>query len=212
MLSLIKKDVRVIALTLCVVVPVFGLFMVVGLLAGGVYFAMSCLLTAVVVSTAPALDWRARADLFVHSLPVTRRDVVRARYLTALLLAAGSLMGASALAVGFAVLRTRYGVSWPTWVAVETGLTAATCMGLYMALFLGGVYRFGWTIGGALSGGMFGGLVPTAGRLVSPGAVAGYTAVLGLAPVALVMLSCTALALWLSLLFSQRVYARREFS
>jgi len=132
MLSLVSKDLRSIALYLCVIVPTLGLLVFGALLAGRVFLALSCVTALILVAVAPALEYSLGADPFVHSLPVSRADVVKARYATSLLLAGGCLTLSAGMAVIFAAsIATRRG-AWPSWIAVETLLAAVLYVSVYL--------------------------------------------------------------------------------
>jgi hypothetical protein len=211
MLSLVGKDLRAIALPLCLIVPTLGLPGVGALLAGQVYLVLSCAIAANLVAVAPAIEWSVGADPFVHSLPVSRVDVVKARYAASLLLAAGCLALAASTAVVFASSVVGHGSVWPAWVALETALAAAIYVSVYIAVFLGCVFRFGTATGGVVSALAIAVLIPLGARYVKPEALAKLMEAMGTVPAAVGVMLAMALLIWLSMRISMRCHERREF-
>lgn len=211
MLSLIGKDLRATALYLVLKVLVFGLFVIAALVAGRVFLVLSCVVAALLVVVAPSLDWSVGADAFVHSLPVSRRDVVRARYATSLLLAGGWLAIAALIAVIFASTVVAHGGAWPVWVALETALTALLYVSVFLAVFLASVFRFGVVGGGTITTMAMAVLAPVGIRVVTPADLAAMMRAVGVVPACAGVMLATAGIIWISMRISVRGYESREF-
>ena len=211
MLSLVGKDFRVIALHLCLIVPMFGLAMCSALLVGKVFLFLSCGLAAMLVAASPAMEYGLGADSFVHSLPVSRALVVKARYASSLLLASACLTMMASMAVIFAATVAAHGAVWPAWVALDTALAAVIYVSVFISIFLLCVFRLGMGAGGVVSAVILAVLAPLGIRLVTPADLAALiNAVGGILAVAGVIL-LMALVIWLSMRISIRGYERREF-
>jgi hypothetical protein len=164
MLNLVWKDLRAAALYYCAIVPVLAFASLTGLRSGDAFFWWNVVSAAVLVATPMALDWSEGADRFVHSLPVSREDVVRARYAHAALIAAASF----AASLGEAALVTwalsGSGVAWPPWIRTETALAFLLAASGVIALFLPCVFRFGFGAGP----GVFAAIVIAGGFAIVP--------------------------------------------
>lgn len=211
MLSLIGKDLRAGAPYIALTVVALGLLLIGALLAGKVFLVLSCAIAAALVALAPVLDWSLDADTFVHSLPASRSDVVRARYATSLLLSGGWLAVAALIALFFASRVADRGGAWPAWVALETALTAVVYVSVFVSLFLASVFRFGVGPGGLISVMAFAILAPLGIRTVRPEGLAALMASVGTAPVCAGVILAMAAIIWLSMTVSRRSYERREF-
>ena len=210
-MSLIGKDLRATALYLSIKVPTLGLLLLGALVAGKAFLVVASVMAAILIVVAPALDWSVGADAFVHSLPVSRADVVRARYALSLLLAAGCFILATVMAVTFAWVRQAHGLAWPAWVAAETALTGVIYISAFVAIFLASVYRLGIIFGGIVTTMIFAVLSPAGIRLVAPSAVADLSASIGSVAAGAGIVVVMAALLWLSMRISIRSYERREF-
>ncbi len=211
MLNLVGKDIRVVVLYLCLIVPTLGLLVVGALFEGKAFLALSCVMAATVVAVALMADWTLGTESFVHSLPVSRTDVVKARYTTSLLLAGGCLILSAGIAVIFA---SNYAVrvgAWPAWVAVEMALTAVVYVGVYIAVFLGCLFRLGMARGGAVSTMAFIVLAEVGFLYVNPEALAKLMKAVGAATATAGVVLAMALIIWLSMRIAMRSYERREF-
>jgi len=211
MLSLIGKDLRAGAPYFALKTLVFGLLLAGALLAGKVFLVLSCVIAAILVAVAPALDWSLGEDAFVHSLPVSRPRVVRARYATSLLVSGAWLALAALMAVIFASINVTRGGVWPAWVAFETALTAIIYVGVFISLFLACVFRFGMVGGGVVATMVLGVLAPLGIRVVRPEDLEGVIAAVGAVPAATAVVLAIGFLIWLSMRISMRSYERREF-
>ena len=147
MLNLVRKDLRSTALYLCGIVPVMALTSVGGLRTGERFFWWAVIMAAVLVATPIALDWSEGADRLLHCLPVSRRDVVRARYLSSVVLSAASFAISMLVASLFAWAVAARGGSWPEWMCLETALAFLIVASASTALYLPCVFRFGFGVG-----------------------------------------------------------------
>ena len=95
MTALLAKDLRLLLLWAWLIVPTHAVFAVNGLFSPELFFWMNAVLALAVTVVLLTIEWRFNAERFVASLPVSRADVVRARYAGALgvALAATSLYG-----------------------------------------------------------------------------------------------------------------------
>jgi hypothetical protein len=211
MLSLVGKDLRAGALYFAVKVPVLGLFLAEALIAGKGFVVVSSVTAAIFVVVASALDWSVGAEPFVHSLPVSRSDVVRARYATFVLLAGAWLTLAAITAMAFASMVVAHGGVWPVWVGFDGALTAVLYVGVFIPIFLTCVFRFGMGKGGVVATMILAVLAPVGIRVVRPEAVAGLMATAGTVPVAAGVVLTIGLLIWLSMKISVHHYEHREF-
>lgn len=211
MLSLVGKDLRATALYLCVKVPTLGLLVLGALVAGKAYLIVSSVTAAMFVIVAPALDWSVGAESFVHSLPVSRALVVRARYATSLVMGGAWLMATAVVAVLFAsTVETRVG-TWPSWVAPETALTAVVYVGAFIAISMGCIHRFGMVTGSVVTTLVHAVVAPFGVRYVGPSALLGLQQAVGMAPAVAGVVLATGGIIWLSMTISIHSYERREF-
>jgi len=211
MLSLIGKDLRVGALYLAVKVPVLGLLVVESLLYGRRFVVVSSVTAASLVIVGAALDWNVGAEPFVHSLPVGRGDVVKARYATFLLLSGAWLTLMGITAVVFASIVVTHGGVWPAWVAPGGALAAVIYVGVFIPIFLACVFRFGMGKGGVVATMILAVLAPVGLRFVPPEAVTRLMAEVGTCPAVAGVVLTIGLFIWLSMRISMHYYERREF-
>ena len=94
MLTLVHKDLRAVAgygwLLAWLVAPSYLVPALAAARGGGVLFWFDVVFATAALVSICLMDARSGADRFIHSLPVTRADVVRGRYGTAVLLGAVS--------------------------------------------------------------------------------------------------------------------------
>ena len=211
MLSLLCKDLRAIRLYAAVFLPVSGLMMAAGLVAGRVFVLMAFAMAASLITAPLAADWSARADQFIHSLPVRRTDVVRARYASA---AAGGVIAVilgAGLALAFGVFVRRYTGIWPAWIAVDTALGFVSSVAVFIAVLLWGAFRFGAAVGGVISACVSVAALPLAMSRQAATAAGDVVAALGAFPATVLTLGGAALAVWFSMRLAISAHARREF-
>lgn len=211
MLTLVGKDLRAGALYLAVQVPLLGLQVGEGLLTGKGFVVRSCLTAAILVVTAQGLEWNVGAEPFVHSLPVSRKDVVKARYATFLLLSGAWLALMAVMALIFASIVVTRGGVWPAWFALDGALTGVICVGVFIPIFLACVFRFGMGKGVVVATMVLGVLAPLGIRVVRAGDLAGVIAAVGAVPAAAAVVLTIGFIIWLSMRLSIRFYERREF-
>ncbi|MCK7523963.1 MAG: ABC-2 transporter permease [Ignavibacteriales bacterium] len=88
MLTLVRKDIAVVAafgwLIVWLVAPSYLVPAIAAARTGEVFLWVNVAFAAAAIVSVCLLDARSGADRFIHSLPVTRADVVRARYVTAI--------------------------------------------------------------------------------------------------------------------------------
>lgn len=166
MLSLLYKDLRVGLVFLCLAIPCFAIGASAGVRGGPVFFWISLVFAVALVLGTSQMDWRHGVDRFMHSLPVSRDLVVRARYAWAVLAGALTLVAAGIAGVVQAVRLTSAGQEWPRWVSADVALAWMLLFAIIVALYLPCYFRWGHGKGyiiGALT--IAGGVV--AGGLVS---------------------------------------------
>jgi hypothetical protein len=88
--ALLLKDLRLLRPWWWIIVLVHPLFAANGVLSPESFFAMNVVLALAVTVALLIVEWQQDADRFVGSLPVSRGQVVRARYVWALAVAAGA--------------------------------------------------------------------------------------------------------------------------
>jgi hypothetical protein len=98
------------------------------------------------------LDWKNEAEPFVHSLPVTRAMVVRARYLTALVVGLLSLTIGSAIGAARGISLVMRGEPWPRWVAGDVGLAFVLVFAFIASVYLSCYFRWGFGKGNVAAG------------------------------------------------------------
>lgn len=234
MLNLFLKDLRAGAFFLWAAVPVYVLIGLQVFSFGSAFFWGTVVSASLLLIGTSALDWRNGADLFVHSLPVTRAAVVRARYLTAA--AAGLLALALGAALGIAaalILDTR-GIPWPRWVAADVGLSFVVAYAVVVAVYLPCHFRWGFGRGNLAAALALAAMLvlADAARTLAPAVMSradGATSAdglplgqiptgvalivgrLGLAPASLLVVAASVAVLWLSSEVAVRAARRREF-
>jgi hypothetical protein len=160
MLRLVRKDIRVVAafhwLIVWLVVPSY-LVPAVMARGGGAAFWVNVAFGAAAIVSVCLLDARSGADRFIHSLPLTRTDVVRGRYGTAVVLALVVML------VGFAFGLTAGLASpdgaWPRWFSPDVGLAYLVVMALLIAVYLPCYFRWGYGAGTVVAAVLLAGLV-----------------------------------------------------
>jgi hypothetical protein len=234
MLNLFLKDVKAGAIFLWAVVPLTVVTALQVSRSGSGFFWANVTCAGLIVVAVSMLEWKNDAEPFVHSLPVTRAMVVRARYLTAaaiglLSLAIGAIVGA-ARAVGLAT----QGSPWPRWVAGDMALAFLLAFAVIAAIFLPCHFRWGFGKGNiaaalVIAGGVI--VSSAAGPAItgiptSPSIEAAYIGVpaglipqgvarlverFGLAAGGIMVLGVAGAVLWLSSEIAVRAHRRQEF-
>jgi len=163
MLRLIQKDLRVIAafgwLIVWLVAPSYLVPAIAAAGTGRVFLWVNVAFAAAALVSVCLLDARSGADRFIHSLPVTRADVVRARYVTAIVLAIIVLGIGAAVGVARALASASSGEAWPRWLAPEIGLAYLVVMALLIAVYLPCYFRWGYGAGTVVAAVLLAGLV-----------------------------------------------------
>lgn len=143
-MNVFVKDLRAGAIFLWAVVPLYVLAGLQVLDHGRGLFWANVVCASLLVVGVCMLDWKNEADLFVHSLPVTRAMVVRGRYVTAIAAGILSLIVGSALgAVGGLILVARGG-AWPRWMAPDVGFAFVLAYACVVSIYLPCHYRWGF--------------------------------------------------------------------
>lgn len=234
MLNLFLKDLRAGAVFLWAAMPVYILAGLQVFSFGSAFFWASVVCASLLVIGACALDWKNGADLFVHSLPVTRAAVVRARYLTAAAAGALSLALGAALGIAAALILEARGVPWPRWVAADVGLSFVAAYAAVVAVYLPCHFRWGFGRGNvaaalllaaailvadaadpfvpaALAGSGAAWMEAGLPRGLIPRAVAEMAARWGLALTSLAVIGASAFILWSSSQVAVYAVRRREY-
>jgi hypothetical protein len=218
MRALVLKDLRVLRPWWWLIVPAYLLFGANGIVAPQLFFAMNVALAWTYTVLLLVIDWTQEADRYVASLPVSRRDVVRARY-----------AGALGAALGGTVLYALYGrvlmllaterllARWPGtpgWESVVGLLTFFMAVWLVSVAYLPFYFRSGLGKGTRLFVATLAPVIVFGTILVRwrslPGPLGGVSGVLGSAGTAFVALAVAAALGWLSLSLSVRFYDRRD--
>jgi hypothetical protein len=82
--TLLARDLRLLAPWVWAIVPAHALFTANGIGSPELFFWMHAALALAITGVLLTIEWRLDAERFVASLPVTRKDVVRARHVGAL--------------------------------------------------------------------------------------------------------------------------------
>jgi hypothetical protein len=233
MLRLIRKDIRVIAafgwLIAWLVAPSYLVPAMVAARAGGAMLWVHVAFGAAAIVSACLLEARSGADRFVHSLPVTRADVVRGRYGTAVV-AALIVMGVGA-AFGLVVGAASPDGAWPRWLAPDAGLAYLVVMAIITAVYLPCYFRWGYGAGSVVAAMLLAGLVlagdaagsaarmDTAGGQAQPGLPRGLVMRLtaaavgqwGLVAASFAAFAVAAMLLAASAAIAARAYRNRQF-
>lgn len=234
MLNLLIKDIKVGAVFLWAVVPLYVVTALQASRFGGGFFWVNVTCAAVVLVGVSMLDWKNDAEPFVHSLPVTRTMVVRARYATALLVGLLSLMIGAAIGAARGISLMMRGEAWPRWMAGDVGLAFVLVFAFIASIYLPCHFRWGFGKGNVaaalvlatavIAADVVGPLVTGAGGAsggglayegVPRGHVTQGVAYLadrcGLGPAALIVLGLAGVLLWTSAQVAARAYRRHEF-
>ena len=93
MTGLVYKDLMVMKKTLALYMVIFAVYgyMSIGYDQGGLLFAMVLILSSVVPVSTIAYDERSKWDRIANTTPLSRKEIVTAKYLLAILLTAGSV-------------------------------------------------------------------------------------------------------------------------
>jgi hypothetical protein len=234
MLNLFIKDVKVGAIFLWAAVPLYLVTALQASRSGGGFFWINVTCASLLLVGVSMLDWKNDAEPFVHSLPVTRAMVVRARYVTSILVGLLSLAVGSAIGAARAMILTMRGEPWPRWVAGDVGLAFVLVFAFIAAVYLPCHFRWGFgkgnvaaavvfaaaviatdILGPAVTGpaGGSGGGPALAG--LPPGQVTQGVARLaqgcGLVPAGLIVLGLAAALLWASARVAVRACRRHEY-
>jgi hypothetical protein len=151
MRHLLAKDVRLLAPYFWLIVPVHALYSIQSFLSPEFYFWMNLAAALAWTIAVTAIDWRIDADHLAASLPVTRADIVTARYVSAASgLAAGAILFVLYGHLTMAVASSRVTARWqgsPSWASAD-GVAAFLLVGLLViAVFLPFFFRWGLPLG-----------------------------------------------------------------
>jgi ABC-type Na+ efflux pump permease subunit len=194
------------------------LFAANGIVAPQAFFGMNVALACGYTVLLLLIDWKQDADRFVASLPVSREDVVKARYVGALGAAAcGTVLYAvyGRVLLGFGGERLlRRWPDTPGWESAEGLLTFFLTVWLVSVAYL--PFYFRWAL--AKGTGFFAGSVAVvtlcgtilAPRLSLPWTLTGFSEGVGSAASVVVALAVAAALGWLSLRLALRSYDRRD--
>jgi hypothetical protein len=218
MRALVLKDLRVLRPWWWLIVPAHLLFGANGIVAPQLFFAMNVALAWTYTILLLIVDWTQEADRYVASLPVSRRDMVQARYVGAL----GAALGGTVLyalygRVLMAFATERLLARWPGtpgWESVEGLLTFFMAVWLVSMAYLPFYFRSGLGKGSWLFVAILAPVIVVGAVLVRwlslPGPPGGVSGVLGTAGTVVVALALAATLGWLSLRLSVRFFDRRD--
>lgn len=218
MKALVLKDLRVLRPWWWLIVPGHMLFGANGIVSPQAFFAMNVALAWAFTVILLIIEWTQDADRFLGSLPVSREDVVRARYAEV----AGAAVGATILyalygRALFAFATERLLERWPGapgWESVEGLLAFFLVVWLVSVAYLPFYFRSGlgkgtWLFLASLAAVIVGGTLLVRWRSL-PGTPSGVLEVME-SPAAMVAALALAAAVgWLSLRLSIHFYDRRD--
>ncbi len=141
MLNLIRKDLLMHKTGIPVYVPIVVGVMVLQAWRGfspSVYITLICIYAIIVPTALMAIEDRVRAGIFNCSLPVTRRQIVLAKYVIAWVLAVVAVV--TGLAIYSVVAAPNLGDIWTLAAAIQSLAILALGLGLTLPVLL----RFGW--------------------------------------------------------------------
>jgi hypothetical protein len=235
MLTLMRKDLRVVAgfgwLLAWLVAPSYLVPVMTASRAGGMIFWVNVAFATAALVSVCLLEARSGADRFIHSLPVTRADVVRARYGTAIALAAVVLGIGAAAGMVRDLATAPPGAAWPRWFSPDVGLAYLVVMAVVIAIYLPCYFRWGYGRGSVAAAVLLAGLVIAGDAIgngadslarLAPGAgglprglvvrtVVAMADTWGLAAASVIALAGAAGTLAVSAAAASRMYRRREF-
>ena len=122
MLNLLLKDLRVAAVFLWLIVPLYAVLALGSALNFQAHFWLTACTAFGLMLMVPAIQWYQGSDIFVSTLPVDRTQLVRARFANSGLVLAACLLAGAYPAFVFGVLRTLVGHGWPSWFTPLTGV------------------------------------------------------------------------------------------
>ena len=163
MLKLMQKDITVVTafgwLIVWLVVPSYLVPATAAARTGGVFLWVNVAFGAMMIASVCLLDARNGADRFIHSLPVTRTDVVLARYGTALVLTAVALAAGAAIAVVRGLASVSAGGDWPRWIAPDVVLAYLIVMAVVISVYLPCYFRWGYGAGTVVAASLLAGII-----------------------------------------------------
>jgi hypothetical protein len=228
--ALLAKDLRLLRPWAWLIVPGHAVFAVNGVFSPEVFFWTNAALAAAVTVVLLTIEWRFDAERFVASLPVSRADVVKARYAGAVAAALVAtplygLYGHALAAVGRDRLLRIWSGHAPGWESWEGFLAFFLVVSLVSFAFLPLHFRLGLGRGSAVFGAsaltlaLLGSLASRSVAGGGSGALPGEALRTGLGRLSLAWgpwvtiaaaLAATAAAGALSCLLSVRSYERRD--
>jgi len=233
MVNLFIKDLKVGAVFLWAIVPLYVVTALQVSRAGAGFFWVNVTCASLLLVAVSMLDWKNEAEPFVYSLPVTRAMVVRARYLTVVAVGLLSLVIGSAIGAARGISLVMRVEPWPRWMAGDVGLAFVLVFAFIASVYLPCYFRWGFgkgnaaaalvlaaagiaadIVGPALTGagapgrGLFYEGVPR-GQVTQ--GVAHLAARYGMAPAGLIVVGLAAVLLWVSAQVAVRAYRRQEF-
>lgn len=162
MLTIVRKDIAVVAafgwLIVWLVAPSYLVPAIAAARTGRVFLWVNVAFAAAAIVSVCLLDARSGADRFIHSLPVRRADVVRARYVTAGALAVIVLGIGAAAGVIRLLASASSGEAWPRWLAPDIGLAYVIVMAIIISIYLPCYFRWGYGAGTVVAAALLAGL------------------------------------------------------
>lgn len=144
MLNLFLKDVKAGAIFLWAVVPLNIVAALQVSRSGAGFFWANVTCAALILVAVSMLEWKNEAEPFVHSLPVTRAMVVRARYVTAAAIGGLSLLVAATVGAARGFGLATQGSPWPRWVSGDMALAFLLAFAVIAAVYLPCYFRWGF--------------------------------------------------------------------
>ena len=179
MLTLVRKDLQVAAgfgwVLAWLVAPSYLVPAFAAARSGGAIFWLDVVFATAALVSLCLMDARSGADRFIHSLPVTRADVVRGRYATAVLLGAGSAVLGASVGVVRALTSASAAVAWPRWLSPDVAAAYVMVMAVVIAVYLPCYFRWGYGRGSVAAALAMAGLV-IAGDVAGGALIAGPVA------------------------------------
>lgn len=170
MLSLILKDLRVSALFLWLVAPIYAVVALGSAFSGPAHFWLTAALSFGLMLVVPGIEWYQGADIFVSTLPVDRVSIVRGRFATSGLVLVVSLLAGTYPAVVIGLAGSVVSRGWPVWLSAQTGIEFLLVGVLVIAVSHPVLFRWG-PAAAAVAGGLL--MVFMAGPTLAAGLAQG---------------------------------------
>lgn len=149
MLNILWHNLRISALYWLLVVPVWVMGALSTIRHGDAYCWWGVVFALTLAGLPEAIRWRADSDRLIHSLPVSRTDVVRGRVLAAVVVLLAAWLLTAVLAAALAAVSLAARGVWLDWVEPSTALVWLAITAPLVAIETVAFHRWpaGWAAG-----------------------------------------------------------------